>query len=199
MRIIAGAKRGMKLLSPKTIDTRPITDRVKESVFSILYKYGIIEGGIIADLFCGTGSLGLEALSRGAKYVVFVEKSRPVVEILKKNITRAGFAANSKVLTADAFKTAAPFDVSPDANPIHYDLVFVDPPYKLSTDTSQDSSLGRLLHQLNTRLSNDALVLVRTHKTVDLQPAYGTLSVIDRRKWGNMAVTFLQELKEDTA
>ncbi|MHC4750685.1 MAG: RsmD family RNA methyltransferase, partial [Planctomycetota bacterium] len=66
MRIIAGSKRGMKLLSPKTQDSRPIIDRVKESLFSVLYKYDLPDDTMVADLFCGVGSLGLEALSRGA-------------------------------------------------------------------------------------------------------------------------------------
>ena len=84
MRIIAGKKRGMKLLPPAGDQTRPITDRVKESIFSVLYKYDVIEGGLVADLFSGTGSFGLEALSRGAEFVFFAEQNRRVVEILKK-------------------------------------------------------------------------------------------------------------------
>ena len=86
MRIIAGQKRGMKLLSPKTTDTRPITDRVKESLFNVLQNYGSLEGKYVADLFCGTGSLGLEALSRGAKLVIFVDRGSGVIKSLKKNI-----------------------------------------------------------------------------------------------------------------
>ena len=75
MRIIAGTKRGMKLLSPKGYETtRPVTDRVKESLFNVLYNYDMPDDKIVADLFCGTGSFGLEALSRGAKEVTFVEK-----------------------------------------------------------------------------------------------------------------------------
>jgi hypothetical protein len=74
MRIIAGTKKGMKLLPPKGRDTRPITDRVKESLFSILYTKGMLEDVVVADLFCGTGSMGLEALSRGAKFCTFMRK-----------------------------------------------------------------------------------------------------------------------------
>ncbi|MHC5123479.1 MAG: RsmD family RNA methyltransferase [Planctomycetota bacterium] len=75
MRIIAGTKKGMKLLPPKGNDTRPITDRVKESLFSILYTKGMLEDMVVADLFCGTGSMGLEALSRGAKFCTFIDGS----------------------------------------------------------------------------------------------------------------------------
>ena len=73
MRIIAGTKRGMKLLSPKTDISRPIIDRVKESLFSVLYKYDLPKDKMVADLFSGVGSMGLEAISRGAKWVTFGE------------------------------------------------------------------------------------------------------------------------------
>lgn len=107
MRIIAGSKRGMKLLGPKTDLSRPITDRVKESLFSVLYKYDLPNGKIVADLFCGVGSLGLEALSRGAQFVTFVEKDAKIVGILNRNIEKAGFVKESKVITANAFSTGA--------------------------------------------------------------------------------------------
>ena len=76
----------MKLLPPKGSDTRPITDRVKESLFSVLYKYDVIDGGVVCDLFCGTGSLGLEVLSRGARWGTFVEKDRSSVGLAERII-----------------------------------------------------------------------------------------------------------------
>src|SRR4030042_1924574 len=138
MRIIAGAKRGMKLLSPKTDTSRPITDRVKESLFDVLYNFGFPEGKIVADLFCGVGSLGLEALRRGAEFVTFVEQDIKIVATLKRNIEKAGFAGQSKVIRANAFRTSAPpaepaVEISnyklQISNFKGYDLVFVDPPY----------------------------------------------------------------------
>ena len=89
MRIIAGSKKGMKLLSPQTQSSRPITDRVKESLFSVLYKYDLPGGAIVADVFSGVGSMGLEALSRGAEFVTFVEKDPKVITVLKQNIEKA--------------------------------------------------------------------------------------------------------------
>jgi len=108
MRIIAGTKRGMKLSCPKTYDTRPITDRVKESLFSVLTNYDLLDGARVADLFCGVGSLGLEALSRGAAFVTFVEKSPEIAAFLEKNIARAGFVKESRVVRAGAFRIGAP-------------------------------------------------------------------------------------------
>jgi 16S rRNA (guanine966-N2)-methyltransferase len=186
MRIIAGAKRGMKLLSPKTAVSRPITDRVKESLFNVLWNYGFPEGKIAADLFCGVGSLGLEVLSRGAAYVSFIEKDRNIIATLKKNIEKAGFADKSKIVRADAFKIGAP------AHKQKYDLIFVDPPYADSRDATEDSPLGKLLIVLNEQLSPDGIAVVRTEKRIELLKQYGRLEVIEQRHWGTMAVTILQ-------
>jgi 16S rRNA (guanine966-N2)-methyltransferase len=162
MRIIAGAKRGMKLFGPETDLSRPITDRVKESLFSVLYKYDLPGGKIAADLFCGVGSLGLEALSRGAEFVTFVEKDPKIIATLKKNIEKAGFVKESLILRADAFKIGAPVDeqwfdfglrLSSAECPHHperlkgvegkYDLIFVDPPYSTTSGSTGSPSRAK--------------------------------------------------------
>jgi len=188
MRIIAGKKRGMKLLGPKSKDSRPIIDRVKESLFSVLYKYDLPSGKLVADLFCGVGSLGLEALSRGAKSVTFVEQDPKVSAVLKKNIEKAGFVKESKVIRADVFKIGAPVDEQ------KYDLVFVDPPYACTEDVGPNSPLSSLLDVLNCRIAPDGIVVVRTNRSTELLERYGVLQIIDRRQWGTMAVTILQKI-----
>ena len=193
MRIIAGTNRGMRLFSPKGFDTRPIIDRVKESLFSVLCKYDVIEGGIVADLFCGTGSLGMEALSRGAKCVCFVEKDRKAVELLNRNIAKAGFVAQSKVICGNAFKIGAPGGEGFEK----CGLVFVDPPYEMSYDTDADSRLGRLLERLVEQVKDKGVVVVRTSKKTKLLDEYGKLHIIDRRSWGTMNVTILQFIGAD--
>ncbi|HPD47155.1 MAG TPA: 16S rRNA (guanine(966)-N(2))-methyltransferase RsmD [Anaerohalosphaeraceae bacterium] len=189
MRIIGGSKRGMGLLGPKgrTV-TRPITDRVKQSLFNVLYKYDVIEGGVVADVFCGTGSMGLEALSRGARWVTFVEQDRSAAELLERNIAKAGFVGESKVIRANAWKVGAP--VQWELGP--YGLVFVDPPYKMSYDTSSESPLGRLLVLLCEQVAAGGIVAVRTHERAELLDVYGGMRVIDRRRWGTMAIALLQ-------
>jgi 16S rRNA (guanine966-N2)-methyltransferase len=187
MRIIAGAKRGMKLLSPKTDKTRPITDRVKESLFNVLQKYGQMEGKCVADLFCGTGSLGLEALSRGAGRVTFVERSQRVITSLKKNIEKAGFMQCSRVVKADAFRAV----VLMAGKRRKYDVVFVDPPYADTEDVLPASPLGRLLARLSKHITRDGIVLVRTRRSTVLAECYSGLRTLDRREWGTMAVTIL--------
>ncbi|MHC4555838.1 MAG: RsmD family RNA methyltransferase [Planctomycetota bacterium] len=191
MRIIAGSKRGMKLLSPKTQDSRPIIDRVKESLFSVLYKYDLPDDTMVADLFCGVGSLGLEALSRGARFVTFVEKDPKIIAILNKNIEKAGFVKQSKVLRADAFEIGAKVDAGGEK----YGLVFVDPPYSATGNVQAGSPLSCLLDLLAGQVIGDGLVVVRTSRDVSLLDRYGQFRIAERRQWGTMAVTILTKKK----
>jgi 16S rRNA (guanine(966)-N(2))-methyltransferase RsmD len=193
MRIISGTKKGMTLLSPMGYTTRPITDRVKESIFDVLYKYDLIEDRCVADLFCGTGSFGLEALSRGAKEAVFVDMDKAVINILRKNIAKTGFAAQSHIICANAFKVSD----SAGSDGCKFSLVFVDPPYEMSRDTDNKSRMGRLLELLCQQIADDGLVVVRTEKKINLLDSYGDLKIIDRRIWGSMAVAFLALRKND--
>jgi 16S rRNA (guanine(966)-N(2))-methyltransferase RsmD len=197
MRIIAGTKRGMKLFSPRGLDSRPITDRVKESLFNILFKYSLPEGAVTVDLFCGVGSLGLEALSRGAEFVTFVEQNPKIIATLERNIEKAGFVKESRVIRADVFKAGAPigkkfefrnskFEIS------GYDLVFVDPPYADTSDVGVGSPLSGLLDLLQEQVAHNGLVMVRTAHRTTLSERYGRLQVIERRQWGTMAVTILK-------
>jgi 16S rRNA (guanine966-N2)-methyltransferase len=189
MRIIGGAKRGMRLLSPRTGDSRPIIDRVKESLFSVLYKYDLPKDKIVADLFCGVGSLGLEALSRGAGFVTFVEKNPKVVAVLNRNIEKAGFVRESRVITANALKIGVPVGFEEEK----YSLVFVDPPYSVTRETKADSPLGGLLNVLSGQVVPDGFVVVRTHRRNFLLDKYGRFQIIERRQWGTMAVTILRK------
>ena len=188
MRIIAGTKRGMKLLSPKTDISRPITDRVKESLFNVLNNYGFPSGKIVADLFCGVGSLGIEALSRGAEFVLFVEQDYKIIETLRKNIERAGFVKNSKVIKTNVFKVGAPVDER------KYDLVFVDPPYLFTSTAGEDSPLSSLLSMVQEQVTTDSIIVVRTESHTKLLPKYGQLEVMDLRRWGSMTVALLRKI-----
>lgn len=193
MRIIAGTKRGMGLMSPKSDVSRPILDRVKESLFSVLYKYDLIEGKAVADLFSGVGSLGLEALSRGAENAVFVEKDAKVAAILEKNIAKAGFVTESRVVRANAFKIGAPVDFEGPK----YSIIFVDPPYSATRNVGEGSALAGLLALLPGQLAPEGVVVVRVHKSSELLQRYDRLEIIDRRQWGSMAVAFLRTKKDD--
>jgi len=201
MRIISGTKRGMKLLGPKTRLSRPITDRVKESLFSVLYKYDLPEGKRIADLFCGVGSLGLEALSRSAEFVTFVEQDAKIIAVLKKNVEKSGFTDKSKIIKADAFKLGAPVvyieqgmsNTQYAIRNTQYDLIFVDPPYVTTRQAGEDSALSALLNLLAEQLLPDGIVVVRTSRRTELLEQYGRLQIIEQRQWGTMTVDILQQ------
>ena len=178
----------MKLHSPGSDLSRPIIDRVKESLYSILYQYALPAEARVADLFCGVGSLGLEALSRGAEFVTFVERDAKIRAVLEKNIAKAGFVKETQVITTNAFQVGA----APVRGQAKYDLVFVDPPYPLTRDVGGDSQLAGLMHLLESQVTNEALVSVRTDKRVCLLQQYGRFELLDRRVWGSMAVGLLR-------
>jgi len=122
MRIIAGEFRGRRLISPDDKTIRPTTDRLRESIFNTLaHRLGDFAGARVADIFAGTGAFGIEALSRGAAFATFVEKHRPSLDLLGRNIKHFGIEKRADVLTADALNL--PKATGP------YDLIFIDPPY----------------------------------------------------------------------
>ena len=191
MRIIAGTKRGMRLLPPKGRDTRPITDRVKEALFSILYTKGMLEDMIVADLFCGTGSMGLEALSRGARFCTFIDGNRTVTQILGRNIEKARFLAESKTVCANVLKVGA----APPPEYGGYDLIFCDPPYQMSQNCGPGSAIAKLMELIATQLNKGGMVTLRTHLRSYIDDHYGELRKIDQREWGNMKIVFFQKEK----
>jgi 16S rRNA (guanine966-N2)-methyltransferase len=168
-------------------------DRVKESLFNVLYKYDLIQDRKIADLFSGVGSMGLEALSRGAKSVTFVEKDTKIISLLNTNIKKAGFASQSRLIRANAFKIGAPVDFDSE----RYSIIFVDPPYSMTKDVALSSPLDGLFAILQGQLAQDGIVIVRTDKSTELLEAYSRLQVIDRRLWGSMAIAILGCRRDD--
>ena len=120
MRIIAGTRRGLHLKNPDGLDTRPTTDRVKESLFNIIQFHLPVPS--VLDLFAGSGALGLEALSRGCEHCVFTEKSRKAAALTQENLCRAGFDGRAEVVVLDALSYLEHCDR-------RFDLIFLDPPY----------------------------------------------------------------------
>lgn len=128
MRVIAGKAKGQRLRSP-ALGTRPMTDRIKEAVFSAL---GDVAGLSVLDLYAGSGSLGLEALSRGAVHGTFVENAREAIVRLKQNIEETGFEKRSDVIWADVHLMLGQQAAK------RIDLIFIDPPYSSSTAAVQE-------------------------------------------------------------
>src|SRR5947208_1570068 len=125
MRIIAGTNRGRRLVTPKGLDTRPTGDRVREAAFNLI---GPLDGATVLDVFAGSGAMGLEALSRGAAGVVFVESDRAATHAIEQNLDK--LRLRGTVLREDALRALR----SEAQAGRRYDLVLVDPPYEMYTD-----------------------------------------------------------------
>lgn len=123
MRIITGSAKGLKLKTPKGFETRPTSDRVKESLFSILNGLVNFSEITVLDIFAGTGALGIESLSRGAKFATFIDFA--TAEIISENLQRAKFQ-NAKILRGDFSKMLKKLS----SQNLQFDLIFSDPPYK---------------------------------------------------------------------
>ncbi|QDY99148.1 16S rRNA (guanine(966)-N(2))-methyltransferase RsmD [Nitratireductor mangrovi] len=125
MRIVGGAFRGRPLAAPRSDAIRPTTDRTREALFNVIsHRYGErLEGARVLDLFAGTGALGLEALSRGAGFCLFIEESAEGRALLRTNIEALGLQGRTKVFRRDATRLGEAGTIQP------FDLVFADPPY----------------------------------------------------------------------
>ena len=121
MRIISGSARGRKLKEPQGMDTRPTTDKVKESLFNIIQFE--LEGRRVLDLFAGTGQLGLEALSRGAEHCAFVDQRREAAALVRENVKLCRFEDRARVVQGEALSFLS-------ACREKFDVVFLDPPYR---------------------------------------------------------------------
>ena len=121
MRIVAGSARGRRIEAPPGFDTRPTTDRVREALFNALGSMGAVDGATVLDLFAGSGALGLEALSRSAAHVTFVESDRRAAQVVRRNVEHLGFDGRADVVVGDALAHLA------RADPV--DLALCDPPY----------------------------------------------------------------------
>ncbi len=121
MRVIAGEKKGRRLVAPEGLDTRPTSDKVKEALFSII-QFDLV-GAKFLDLFAGSGQMGIEALSRGAEKAVFVDESRKAANCIKENVVAAEYMRRSEIYT----KSAEDYLLTCREK---FDIVFLDPPYK---------------------------------------------------------------------
>jgi 16S rRNA (guanine966-N2)-methyltransferase len=183
MRIIAGEHRGRKILPPPGEVTRPITDRVKQSLFDILSPQ--IEGAKVYDIFAGTGSMGLECLSRGAAHATFFEADRGALSALKKNIETLKVTDCSRVIPGDLFRWFERLPVEKNS----IDLAFLDPPYRYLNE--QPAALVQLAANLAEHVKADGIVVFR-HDAKD-ELSLPALPPFDRREYGSMILEFLKK------
>lgn len=123
MRVIAGSARSLRLVTPDGMDTRPTTDRIKETLFNMIQMS--VPGCNFLDLFSGSGGIGIEALSRGARGVVFIENNKNAISCIEKNLEHTKFTNMAKVLKQDAFVSLQSLEYKEK-----FDIIFMDPPYE---------------------------------------------------------------------
>jgi 16S rRNA (guanine966-N2)-methyltransferase len=174
MRIIAGKAKGRRLSTPKR-GTRPMTGRARESVFAVLGER-IVDAAVL-DLYAGSGSLGLEALSRGAASAVFVERSPAAIGCLNENIASVGLGGTAR--SGDVAKVIGRIEGP-------FDVVFVDPPY-----ADDDSDVAQVLARLASILASDGVIVVhRQGSGVPHPPDF--LTSVDERRYGDAVVTLME-------
>ena len=176
MRIIAGSRKGHGLVAPKGLDTRPTGDRVREAAFNLI---GPVDGAVVLDLFAGSGAMGLEALSRGAERAVFVESDREAVRAIEANLDKLGLRA--AVTRSDAVRALA----QEAAAGRRYDLVLVDPPYRMLADL-----MPRLQRHLPAVLAPDGLLVVESDAREE--PLVEGLAVRTSRRYGSARLTLFE-------
>jgi len=183
LRIIGGKNRGRKLFVPEGNKIRPTSDRIRESIFNILNSHmdGGFDGKVVVDLFSGTGALGLEAMSRGARSAILVDSQLEAITLIKRNVENLGEDANITVLKRDATRIG-PF---PFLNS-NADIIFLDPPYDRKLIPV---SLGSLID--NDWLANESLCIIELsiRETIDYHDEF---NLVDIRKYGKTLVHILR-------
>ncbi|MDH7898886.1 16S rRNA (guanine(966)-N(2))-methyltransferase RsmD [Bifidobacterium catenulatum subsp. kashiwanohense] len=189
MRVISGRFKGVALTTPKS-GTRPTTDRTKEAIFSHLDSWGVLDDARVLDLFAGTGALGIEALSRGARELVAVESSAPAAALIAQTLTALKhnrsweLGMSARVIKARAEKYAACASaVAP------FDVIFIDPPYAFETN-----DCNQLLADLASReLTSSNTVIMLERSTRSEEPtAPENWEITDRRDYGETAVYYIE-------
>ena len=178
MRVIGGCARGHKLKTRKGMNTRPTADRVKESLFNILAPF--LEGCRFMDIFAGNGSIGIEALSRGADYCVFIEKSHQCGKIIKENLIFTGLSYKANLIISEAGAA-----ITRMKKKERFDIIFLDPPYhstELAVVIEQISMSGLLIQ--------DGLLVVE-HNRQDNAWFDNQWTVFRDKIYGDTALTFL--------
>lgn len=179
MRIITGSAKGAKLKAPHGLDTRPTTDRVKESLFNILGN--IVEDAVVLDLFAGTGALGLEALSRGARQAVFIDQSAVSASVIKENAVHTKLCDCAQTVKCDVFKALDKLEAAGRA----FDVVFCDPPYN-------KGYVARIMHKFdNSKIIAGQGILILEHSRHE-QPGtqWKNLRLRRSERYGETMVSF---------
>ena len=175
MRVIAGKWKSKILNSPKTTKTRPTLDRVKEALFSMLMPY--IDDAVVLDLFSGTGNLGIEALSRGAKFVHFNDLNNEAIKVIYSNVELTNYENYAKITKKDYEKCLK----SLNEQNIKFDVIFLDPPYEAKVEEKclDIISKSNLIHK-------DTVIVLESDKEKIFNETVDGLRLVDKRTYGRV-------------
>ncbi len=173
MRVITGIAKGKRLETPEGLDIRPTIDRVKEAIFSSI-QFELFNSEVL-DLFAGTGQLGIEAISRGAKTAVFVDNSRKSIEVVNKNLEITNFTSKSIVINMNSIDYAHTTDKK-------FDFIFLDPPYNKGI-------LLEILPALSDKLTTDGQIICEYEKNLDLPEKISKLRLKKTQKYGKIKIS----------
>lgn len=177
MRVTGGTHRSRKILVPPGLSVRPTADKVRQAIFNILLKYDLPEGAVVLDAFCGSGALGIEALSRGASFCTFMDRE---TDYCRRNVRTLGMEDRASILTRDVLKPPALGTGTPAAA-----LVFLDPPYEKGLTPK---ALRKL--QESGWLASGALCVCESEK--DSSPVTEGFLLLDTRTYGTTRISFLR-------
>ena len=183
MRIIAGKAKGRKLISPATMETRPTLDRVKEAMFSTIQGY--IPEAVVVDVFAGTGSLGLEAASRGAREVYLIDKSSVTYPLLKENVENLKFNDFCHTLNMDSYDALRMLNNKNKK----FDIIFIDPPY-----CKEMIPEAIKIIEDNNMLQEDGIIVTKIDSIEEIYEGYGKIKLTKSKKYGNTTVCFYKDL-----
>ncbi|MDD7281119.1 MAG: 16S rRNA (guanine(966)-N(2))-methyltransferase RsmD [Erysipelotrichaceae bacterium] len=188
MRVISGKARGKKLVAPAGMHTRPVTDQIKEALFSS-WQFRI-NGARFLDCFAGSGSMGIEAISRNASYTVFIDNDNEANKIIHQNLKACHFDSNYKVLKEDVFQAFNYLDSKKES----FDIIYMDPPYTV------DEIFIPVMEAISKTnlLKNDGILAIRTKKEKEMPNRFNHLVKTKQKKYGISMVHFyeLEEIKE---
>jgi len=185
MRVIAGKYRSRRLQSVPGADLRPTSDKLRETLFNVLASSTEIEDSVWIDLFAGTGAVGIEALSRGARQVYFVESAKPAIKLIRGNLRSLNIDDGFEVLEREAQQALRALD----SQAVACDFCFIDPPYRLQQE--YEDCLGFLSQ--SRLIDNNSVVVAEQDKHFDLAASFGSLERYRTLRQGDAVLSFYRK------
>lgn len=186
MRVIAGDFKGTRIKSVAGRHTRPTSNKIKEAVFQMIGPF--FDGGNCLDLFAGSGALGIEALSRGMDYAVFIDKNRQAIKTIDTNIKTLNLELQTKIMKNDSTRVFQTLK----SNKSHFDLILIDPPYQLV-------NYNEIIEQIMAfgLLNKDGLIVCEYDPTIEIKYAHKKLKIIKQANYGTTSIIIYRQIEED--